>query len=202
MRNKLIIPLVVGLFVATSCTEIEIGRGLMGFDDWEYTKNCYYMGNNSLWNYINHDAKECTENKIYELWDELRTNGKDTTYFVLDFTTIMPFEWDTLVYIDYHPWFRDRITPEIEAFTKKYNINDFIEGLFALKGDKIVYYVYLPMGSELAKGMFFCTNKFFIKRDRNDACFSVQKKKQFFILRDMTEEYVHSWRYIDEEEGY
>ena len=42
------------------------------------------------------------------------------------------------------------------------------------------------------------TNKKIIKRARGDAKFHVRKLAQFYIVKDMTEEFIYNWRYIDE----
>ena len=54
------------------------------------------------------------------------------------------------------------------------------------------------MASDDEKGSYFCSEKNLIKRARNDAKFHVVKKRKFYIIRDMTEEFVLSWRYVNE----
>ena len=33
-------------------------------------------------------------------WEKWKAEGKDTTMCIVDFAEIMPFEWDTMVYLD------------------------------------------------------------------------------------------------------
>lgn len=46
----------------------------------------------------------------------------------------------------------------------------------------------------------FCTKQDIIKHSRSNARFHLQKKGDFFILRDMSEEYVPSTGYVWEDE--
>ena len=54
------------------------------------------------------------------------------------------------------------------------------------------------MASDKEKGVIFCTDNSFIKRERNDAKFHVNKNDKFYIIRDMTEKYQPEWRYVNE----
>lgn len=67
-----------------------------------------------------------------------------------------------------------------------------------MKGKNVVYSVNLELYSEKERGVLFCTNKKIIKRVRSDAEFYVRKLEQFYIVKDMTEEFIYNWRYIDE----
>ena len=96
------------------------------------------------------------------------------------------------------PW-GEHYFEEAIRYAKEHNMRS-LEAIHLLKDGKIVYHINLLMWSDEEKGSLFCTNKDMIKRARNDAKFHVQKKKQFFIFRDMTEEYVPSMRYVDEYE--
>jgi hypothetical protein len=46
------------------------------------------------------------------------------------------------------------------------------------------------MASDWAKGVYFCTDKDFIKRGRKDAKFHLIRDDKFLVIRDMTEEFV------------
>ena len=44
--------------------------------------------------------KDQLDNIVGKYWEEWKAVNRDTTCCVLDFDSIMPFEWDTLVYFD------------------------------------------------------------------------------------------------------
>ena len=144
--------------------------------------------------------KDKFDKAVTAYYDKWVNEGKDTTKFVVDFAEIAPFEWDTLCYFWYSSPADENTSKMLIEYAKEHNMKYDLEAIHLLKDGKIVYHIDLLMWSDEEKGSLFCTNKDMIKRARNDAKFHVQKKKQFFIFRDMTEEYVPSWRYVDEDE--
>ena len=46
--------------------------------------------------------KEKLDRLVATHWDSWRSEGEDTTKCIIDFSEIMPFEWDTIVYADYY----------------------------------------------------------------------------------------------------
>ena len=143
--------------------------------------------------------KDKFDKAVTAYYDRCVNEGKDTTKFTVDLAEIMPFEWDTLCYFWYSPPADENTSKMLIEYVKEHNLSS-LEAIHLLKDGKIVYHIDLLMWSDEEKGSLFCTNKDMIKRARNDAKFHVQKKKQFYIFRDMTEEYVRSWRYVDEDE--
>ena len=140
---------------------------------------------------------DCAVKDCYDKW---KKEGKDTTKFVVDFAEIAPFEWDTLIYLHNGYMWEDKRPKELKEYAKKHNAKYDLEAIHLLKDGKIVYNINLEMWYSERHGSLFCTKKNMIKRARNDAKFHVQKKKQFYIFRDMTEEYVPILRYVDEYE--
>jgi hypothetical protein len=51
--------------------------------------------------------KEKLDKLVAAHWEEWKAEGKDTTMCIVDFAEIMPFEWDTMVYLDYHSYSRE-----------------------------------------------------------------------------------------------
>lgn len=136
--------------------------------------------------------KDKLDNIVGEYWEEWKAINKDTTCCVLDFDNIMPFEWDTLVYFNsLYPFEEDE---NVKEYMRIHNLEDQRiydpEDLHFLKDGKIVHIVDLFMASDWAKGVYFCTEKEFIKRGRKDAKFHLIKDYQFLVIRDMTEEFV------------
>lgn len=136
-------------------------------------------------------------------WETFKPYNKDSAIRIVNFTEIIPFDWDSLIYINYkYSSFEDRNSNELKAYMHSYQLenNNNKEWLYFIKNSKIVYDINLFMASDNEKGIFFCTNKDIIKRVRNNAKFHVKKKNRFFIIRDMTETYVPTWRYVEEDE--
>ena len=181
-----------------SCENIEFNDGLTGYDGWAIFWNDIPIKEKRMFSLFLAPKYrlDCAVKDCYDKW---KKEGKDTTKFVVDFAEIAPFEWDTLCYFWYSSAIDENTTKELIEYAKEHNMKSS-EAIHLLKDGKIVYHIDLLMWSDEEKGSLFCTNKDMIKRARNDAKFHVQKKKQFFIFRDMTEEYVPSWRYVDEDE--
>ena len=135
-------------------------------------------------------------------WENWKSAGKDTANCVVDFAEVVPVEWDTMVYVDYY--LSDK---NIDAYNyikscywlKEVDLRKYDEeSIHFWKDGKLVYKISLLMASDDEKGSYFCSEKNLIKRARNDAKFHVVKKRKFYIIRDMTEEFVLSWRYVNE----
>ena len=136
--------------------------------------------------------KDQLDNIVGKYWEEWKAVNRDTTCCVLDFDSIMPFEWDTLVYFDCAYPYEDK--ENVKEYMRIHNLEDQRkynpEDLHFLKDGKIVHIVDLYMASDWAKGVYFCTDKEFIKRGRKDAKFHLIRDDKFLVIRDMTEEFV------------
>lgn len=141
--------------------------------------------------------KDKLDKALADYYNNLKASGKDSTKFVIDFAEIVPFEWDTVCYFRYSTTY-DHYPQELKDYAKEHNIQRDCESLHFLKGKNVVYSVNLELYSEKERGVLFCTNKKIIKRARGDAKFYVRKLEQFYIVKDMTEEFIYNWRYIDE----
>ena len=132
-------------------------------------------------------------------WQEWKNSHRDTTKCIMDFANYIPVEWDTLVYFNHYKPFTKQEDAELVKYAKSHNIQYGSEGLHFLKDREIVHCINLEMASEKEKGVFFGTRKNIIKRTRNNAKFHLEKKNSFFILRDTTEGYVPTWRYVKDD---
>ena len=197
MRFSLSLFLTFTLLIC-SCENIEFNAGLTGYDGWAIFWNDIPIKEKRMFSLLL-APKYRLDCAVQDCYDKWKKEGKDTTKFVVDFAEIAPFEWDTLCYFWYSPPADENTSKMLIEYAKEHNMKR-LEAIHLLKDGKIVYHINLLMWSDEEKGSLFCTNKDMIKRARNDAKFHVQKKKQFFIFRDMTEEYVPSWRYVDEYE--
>jgi hypothetical protein len=197
MRFRLSLFLTFTLLIC-SCENIEFNDGLTGCDGWAIFWNDIPIKEKRMFSLFLAPKYrlDCAVKDCYDKW---KKEGKDTTKFVVDFAEIAPFEWDTLCYFLYSPPADENTSKMLIEYAKEHNMRS-LEAIHLLKDGKIVYHIDLAMWSDEEKGSLFCTNKDMIKRARNDAKFHVQKKKQFFIFRDMTEEYVPSLKYVDEYE--
>lgn len=122
----------------------------------------------------------------------MKSAGNDTLNCIVDFDKIMPFEWDTLVYIKYDSY-SGNSSDELEEYLNFYFGNKkrrSVNGLHFLHKGKVVHKVNLYMMSDDAKGFFLCTEKDFIKRARSDAKFHLIRDSIFFVVRDTTENFV------------
>ena len=198
MRFRLSLFLTFTLLIC-SCENIEFNDGLTGCDGWAIFRNKIPIKEKRMFSLFLAPKYrlDCAVKDCYDKW---KKEGKDTTKFVVDFAEIAPFEWDTLCYFWYSSPADENTSKMLIEYAKEHNMKYDLEAIHLLKDGKIVYHIDLLMWSDEEKGSLFCTKKDMIKRARNDAKFHVQKKKQFFIFRDMTEEYVRSWRYVDEDE--
>lgn len=185
------------LIFLISCDNIEINYGITGYDYWAFFKNEIPVKSISFLEDLIMPSKERMDRAILDYWDNYKNAGKDTTRCILDFTEIMPFEWDTLIYIDNHVLSDTQEESRLYDYVKKYNISYGFEGLLMLNAGKIVSLVDLKMDSDNEKGTLFCTKKNIIVRTRNDAKFHVQKKECFFVVRDTAEEYVPNLIYVE-----
>ena len=198
MRFRLSLFFIFTLLIC-SCENKESNDGLTGCDGWAIFWNDIPIKEKRMFSLFLAPKYrlDCAVKDCYDKW---KKEGKDTTKFVVDFAEIAPFEWDTLCYFWYSSPADENTSKMLIEYAKEHNMKYDLEAIHLLKDGKIVYHIDLLMWSDEEKGSLFCTNKDMIKRARNDAKFHVQKKKQFFIFRDMTEEYVRSWRYVDEDE--
>ena len=203
------------LIFLISCDSIEINYGITGYDYWAFLKNEIPVKSISFLDDLIMPNKERLDRTILDYWDNYKNAGKDTTHCILYFTEIMPFEWDTLIYIDNHVLYdiqkenklydiqKENKLYDIQKenklydYVKKYNISYGFEGLLMLNAGKIVFLVDLKMDSDNEKGTFFCTKKNIIERTRNDAKFHVQKEGCFFVVRDTAEGYVPNLIYVE-----
>ena len=83
-----------------------------------------------------------------------------------------------------------KLTAESDEWKK-----DYILRLNFLRDGEIVHDVNLFMVSDDAKGVYFCTQKNFIKRGRKDAKFHLIRDERFFPLRVIDEEYVEPFNF-------
>ena len=198
MRFRLSLFLTFTLLIC-SCENKEFNDGPTGYDGWAIFWNDIPIKEKRMFSLFL-APKYRLDCAVQDCYDKWKKEGKDTTKFVVDFAEIAPFEWDTLCYFWYTSPADENTSKMLIEYAKEHNMKYDLEAIHLLKDGKIVYHIDLLMWSDEEKGSLFCTNKDMIKRARNDAKFHVQKKKQFFIFRDMTEEYVPSWRYVDEYE--
>ena len=197
MKYKALIISTFLLLCSCNSSSEETTRGLMaGRTIWDLVEEVY---THFILKPLALTEKDKFDKAVTAYYDRCVNEGKDTTKFVVDLAEIMPFEWDTLCYFRYSSPADENISKMLIEYVKEHNLSSF-EAIHLLKDGKIVYNINLTLCSDDEKGSFFCTKKDMIKRARNDAKFHVQKKKQFYIFRDMTEEYVPSWRYVDEYE--
>ena len=137
--------------------------------------------------------KERLDRMVGAHWDKWKSEGKDTTMCFVDFTEVIPVEWDTMVYIDFHPRY-DKEKDFVSYMNDRYLvINEKakgcpIERLHFWKDSKLVYEIYLLMASDDEKGVLFDTRSNFIVRPRNDAKFKVRKVRKFYLIDDQNEE--------------
>ena len=142
--------------------------------------------------------KEKLDKLVAAHWEKWKAEGKDTTMCIVDFAEIMPFEWDTMVYLDYHSYSREEDDVKEYMNNQYWNVREKKyeeEGIHFWKDGKLVHEVSLFMASDDEKGVIFCTCKYLIKRGRNDAKFQMQKDSRFSALRDMTEEFKYMEMY-------
>lgn len=185
------------LIFLISCDSIEINYGITGYDYWAFLKNEIPVKSISFLDDLIMPDKERLDRTILDYWNNYKNAGKDTTHCILYFTEIMPFEWDTLIYIDNHVLYDIQKENKLYDYVKKYNISYGFEGLLMLNAGKIVFLVDLKMDSDNEKGTFFCTKKNIIERTRNDAKFHLQKEGCFFVVRDTAEGYVPNLIYVE-----
>lgn len=192
MKNRMFIVLTF-IFLLSSCSYIEIGIETVKYE-WDYLKEfCtgeveYFLRAFSISN------KDKLDRAVGEYWSERMTVEKDSTNCIVDFDkVIMPFEWDTLVYVKYCHYSKDRNSAVLMDYMNRYFPDDQEHSateLHFLRNDRVVHKVNLYMISDDAKGVFFCTKKDIIKRSRSDAKFHLEKDYKFFVIRDTTEEFV------------
>ena len=126
-------------------------------------------------------------------WDKWKSEGKDTTMCFVDFTELIPVEWDTMVYINFDPYY-DKEKDFVSYMNDRYLvINEKakgcpIERLHFWKDSKLVYEIPLLMASDDEKGVLFNTRSNFIVRPRSDAKFRIRKIGKYYITWDQNEE--------------
>ena len=137
--------------------------------------------------------KERLDRMVGAHWDKWKSEGKDTTMCFVDFTEVIPVEWDTMVYLDFHPRY-DKEKDFVSYMNDRYLvINEKakgypIERLHFWKDSKLVYEISLLMASDDEKGVLFDTRSNFIVRPRNDAKFRLKKVGKYYKIRDQYED--------------
>ena len=146
--------------------------------------------------------KERLDRLVGAHWEAWKTDGKDTTMCFVDFAKVVPIEWDTMVFVYYSKtkkngiitdYMNNRYWPENEKYRGYPE-----ESLHFWKDGKLVYRISLWIDSDEEKGVFFNTRNRFIVRDRKDAKFHLKKAERFYIIRDLSEGYLGTWRYIQD----
>ena len=100
---------------------------------------------------------------------------------IVDFAEIMPFEWDTMVYLDYHSYSKKQ-NNVIEYINKLGGERKYSEeGIHFWKDGKLIHEVSLFIASDDEKGAIICTfdNLKIFRKD--EAKFQVQKKEDFMV---------------------
>lgn len=137
--------------------------------------------------------KERLDRMVGAHWDKWKSEGKDTTMCFVDFTEIIPVEWDTMVYIDFHPRY-DKEKDFVSYMNDRYLvINEKakgypIERLHFWKDSKLVYEISLLMASDDERGVLFNTRSKFIVRPSSDAKFRLKKVGKYYKIRDQYED--------------
>ena len=148
--------------------------------------------------------KEKFDRLVAAHWDAWKVEGKDTTMCFVDIAKVMPIEWDTMVYVWYDKFFDYENDGIINYMNNFYWLeNERMKGypeesLHFWKNGKLVYRISLLIASDDEKGVFFNTKSKFIVRDRNDATFHLKKAERFYIIRDLSEGYRSSRRYVQD----
>lgn len=137
--------------------------------------------------------KERLDRMVGAHWDKWKSEGKDTTMCFVDFTEVIPVEWDTMVYIDFHPRY-DKEKDFVSYMNDRYLvINEKakgypIERLHFWKDSKLVYEISLLMASDDERGVLFNTRSKFIVRPSSDAKFRLKKVGKYYKIRDQYED--------------
>ena len=189
--NKNLFSCLIAVLLLNSCSYIEDTVESVQYQ-WDYfTEFCASIPEYIL-KAFSISKKDKLDHAMGEYWYEWKAAGNDTENCIVDFDKIMPFEWDTLVYIKYD-FYSSNSSDELEEYIdfyfgkkKRHNVNK----LHLLHKGKLVHEVELFMMSDDAKGFFLCTEKDFIKRARGDAKFHLVKDGKFFVVRDITEHFV------------
>ena len=138
--------------------------------------------------------KERLDRMVGAHWDKWKSEGKDTTMCFVDFTEVIPVEWDTMVYINFDPYYdnekkgvgsymNDRYWKENES-SRGYPE----ESLHFWKDGKLVYDIFLLMASDDERGVLFNTRSKFIVRPSSDAKFRLKKVGKYYKIRDQYED--------------
>lgn len=137
--------------------------------------------------------KERLDRMVGAHWDKWKSEGKDTTMCFVDFTEVIPVEWDTMVYLDFHPRY-DKEKDFVSYMNDRYLvINEKakgypIERLHFWKDSKLVYEISLLMASDDERGVLFNTRSKFIVRPSSDAKFRLKKVGKYYKIRDQYED--------------
>ena len=137
-------------------------------------------------------------------WDAWKNDGKDTTMCFVDISKIVPIEWDTMAYVWYDRFFDYKNDDVVNYMNNRYWLeNERMKGypeesLHFWKNGKLVYRISLLIASDDERGVFFNTRSKFIVRDRSNAIFHLKKAGRFYILRDLSEGYRSSRRYVQD----
>ena len=146
--------------------------------------------------------KERLDRLVGAHWEAWKTDGKDTTMCFVDIAKVVPKEWDTIVYVRYDRFLDYKNDDVINYMNYRYwpeneRMKDYPEeSLHFWKDGKLVYRISLWIASDNERGVFFNTRSRFIVRDRKDAKFHLKKAERFYIIRDLSEGYLGTRRYI------
>ena len=190
MNKKHFFCLAAFLFL-NSCSKLEDAMETAQYEWGYFTEFCASIPEYIL-RAFSMSNKDKLDHVVGEYWKDWKSAGNDTLNCIVDFDKIMPFEWDTLVYIKYDSY-SGNSSDELEEYLNFYFGNKkrrSVNGLHFLHKGKVVHKVNLYMMSDDAKGFFLCTEKDFIKRARSDAKFHLIRDSRFFVVRDTAENFV------------
>lgn len=208
-------PYLLTIFLLlNSCSYIEEKAEIVKYEC-NYIKDLCKDGIKYFLKALSLTDKDRLDLRVGEYWHNWKATGKDTTDCIVDFDKIITSEWDTLVYVNYNYSknhnnlnakevaniiespkidFGKRNSFALEEFVKLYSPEEYkkcnINKLYFLNKGKKIDEIELFMASDDAKGVFFCTNKDFIKRGRSNAKFHLIKDYDFYVIRDTTESFV------------
>ena len=133
--------------------------------------------------------KERLDRMVGAHWDKWKSEGKDTTMCFVDFTEVIPVEWDTMVYIYYLHSCEDKEAINYmknqywKALEKDKGSSE--ESLHFWKDGKVVYEMPLMMDTDNEKGVYFTTRKCVFKKARNNAKLQLNKNTKYFPIREL-----------------
>lgn len=174
---------------------------IMDFSFYKNMRNLFLLalslvlfGNCSLFSY----DKEELDIAVARWWNEWKaTHPNDSVYCVVDFAQIVPFVWDTLVYVDYRV--KEQNSIEAKRYGASYNpdTNFGLTEVHFLNKGKVVAVIEQLLASDSENGTLFCTNCDFIKRGRDEAKFHLLWVEPYFLVKNISEHNFPLWRYVD-----